>query len=489
MHIVAILGFPSGKMGASYLFMLIAPLVAMFGCFRIAMRRNVSVRWEWLALCVGLLFWEAGLAMAAWQDLLQQNVYMVTAVDGFIYFLFGVPLLLAICASPDDRRLPAIVTIDGILAAAIGVLAYREIFSYLPGLGLPVAALSPTSIALIYDVENGLLAALASMRMLGAETDEEQSYFRTLSRFLWAYLAASCFYNHVAIGWELNTGNVLDALVDVPFLMLAVITLNTSEHSQRWSRVAKRSTRRLIQAGISFSLPLLLLGLGIRALSHSTAIAVVSIVGSFVGYGLRNALSHAQLLQSEDALFESQKVLEKATLIDPLTGVGNRRAFDRMLEREWHRADRAQEALGLLFIDIDHFKRVNDTYGHQRGDETLAAVARALEEALPRATDFVARYGGEEFACILPATDGRGAIAVAERLRAAVESLRIVHARSDHGFLTVSLGATACRGLARSGLPTLLNRADKALYEAKRKGRNRVEFVPTEARLVALRAS
>jgi diguanylate cyclase (GGDEF)-like protein len=115
------------------------------------------------------------------------------------------------------------------------------------------------------------------------------------------------------------------------------------------------------------------------------------------------------------------------------------------------------------------------------------AVARTLERALPRVNDSIARYGGEEFACILPATDGNGAVKVAEQLRAAVESLRIEHPGSEHGILTVSLGATACRDASGAALPTLVRTADRALYEAKRKGRNRVEFALTESTIPALR--
>jgi diguanylate cyclase (GGDEF)-like protein len=180
-------------------------------------------------------------------------------------------------------------------------------------------------------------------------------------------------------------------------------------------------------------------------------------------------------------------VLERATLIDALTGVGNRRAFDQTLEREWHRANRDGESVALLLIDVDHFKKMNDGFGHQRGDECLVAVARALERALPRVVDFIARYGGEEFACILPATDDNGAVKVAEQLRAAVETLRIEHPGSEHGILTVSLGATACRAASGAALPTLVRTADRALYEAKRKGRNRVEFALTESKNPALR--
>jgi diguanylate cyclase (GGDEF)-like protein len=490
LQVLGIWTLPSNAMAVSYFFLLTAPLMAMVGCFRIARRTGASVSWEWMALCLGLLLWEIGLAMAARDDLWHRNTSVVTAAEGFVYFVFGAPILFVICASPNERRRPAIIAIDGIMAIAIGILSYRVIFSFLPGLNMPAQLPSATRIAFIYDAENVSLALLASIRLLAADSADEQLFYRTVCMFLWTYAIASGFYNHMAvIRWQLDTGHPVDAVVEIPFLLLSAITLGTPEQAVRWSRIVTRPTTRLIQAGISFSLPLLLLGLGIVALAHSTVVGIVSIVGSLVGYGLRNTLFHARLLESEDELLESRSALEKAALVDPLTGIGNRRAFDRMLEQEWHRADRAKEPLALLFIDVDYFKRMNDTHGHQRGDECLIAVASALEGALSRASDFVARYGGEEFACILPATDGKGALEVGEKLRAAIEALQIEHMQSDHGILTVSLGATACRGLARAALPTLVRTADKALYEAKRKGRNRVEFAAVESKVLSFRAS
>jgi hypothetical protein len=137
LHVLGIWAFPSNAMAISYSFMLTAPLVAIVGCFRIRRRTGASVSWEWMALCLGLFLWEIGLAMAARDDLWHENTSMVTAMEGFVYFLFGAPLLLVICASPNERRSPATITIDGIMAVAIGVLSYREIFSFLPGLNMP----------------------------------------------------------------------------------------------------------------------------------------------------------------------------------------------------------------------------------------------------------------------------------------------------------------------------------------------------------------
>jgi diguanylate cyclase (GGDEF)-like protein/PAS domain S-box-containing protein len=170
--------------------------------------------------------------------------------------------------------------------------------------------------------------------------------------------------------------------------------------------------------------------------------------------------------------------LSQLALTDGLTGLANRRAFDEDLEREWKRTLRDGGQISLLLLDIDRFKEFNDLYGHQVGDDCLRAIAAAVTRAV-RATDIVARYGGEEVAIILPATDSPGAVGAAEKIRAALEALRITHEGNPEGggWGTASIGVAT--GLARLGgtmaMPqSLIHAADNALYRAKREGRNRL---------------
>lgn len=170
--------------------------------------------------------------------------------------------------------------------------------------------------------------------------------------------------------------------------------------------------------------------------------------------------------------------LSAMALTDGLTGIANRRAFDQALEREWKRTLREGSQISLLLLDIDHFKRFNDLYGHQVGDDCLRAVAAAVSGAV-RTTDIVARYGGEEIAIILPSTFTDGAVEVAEKVRSAIASLRLGLEENSEavGSVTVSIGVATA--LARQGgtikMPeSLLLAADNAMYKAKRKGRNRV---------------
>ncbi len=167
-------------------------------------------------------------------------------------------------------------------------------------------------------------------------------------------------------------------------------------------------------------------------------------------------------------------LLRKMVFIDGLTGVFNRRCFDEQLDTEWRRASRSASSLGLLMLDIDHFKRYNDHYGHQQGDKTLHQVASAIKASLLRPADLVARYGGEEFACILPATDGEGALNVALRIEACVRSLRLEHADSPTApVVTLSIGAALARPEPDASPAALLALADEQLYRAKHNGRGR----------------
>lgn len=163
---------------------------------------------------------------------------------------------------------------------------------------------------------------------------------------------------------------------------------------------------------------------------------------------------------------------------DPLTGLPNRRAFDEVFGRMIAETDRYGGASALVIADIDHFKRVNDTYGHAVGDQVLKVVAGALA-AERRTTDFVARLGGEEFALLLPQTDEGGAVEVAERVRARVQSLQ---ALTTAGEVTVTASFGVALYVARSGRGAVLfDRADAALYAAKHGGRNRIELAPADA--------
>jgi diguanylate cyclase (GGDEF)-like protein/PAS domain S-box-containing protein len=172
---------------------------------------------------------------------------------------------------------------------------------------------------------------------------------------------------------------------------------------------------------------------------------------------------------------QSETVLQRAALADPLTGIANRRQFDACLDKEWHRAMRTARPLSLLVLDVDHFKQYNDLLGHAAGDQALQAIASTLQAHALRATDLAARYGGEEFVLLLPDTPHPGAAKIAESIRADVERLRVPNPRSaTSDWVTVSVGAATFVPTQFDDIRSLFLTADRAMYEAKAAGRNRV---------------
>jgi two-component system, chemotaxis family, response regulator WspR len=185
--------------------------------------------------------------------------------------------------------------------------------------------------------------------------------------------------------------------------------------------------------------------------------------------------AYRALRQSQQQLLEANFELQRLMNMDGLTGLNNRRRFDEYATAEWRRSIREKTPFALVLVDVDEFKRYNDTHGHLAGDEALKRIATAITSACGRPADLPARYGGEEFAVVLPGTDIHGAAHVADKICKAVRDLQIPHAASRIGqTVTVSAGAVASVPGSDADLVDLVHSADQALYEAKSAGRNRV---------------
>lgn len=178
-------------------------------------------------------------------------------------------------------------------------------------------------------------------------------------------------------------------------------------------------------------------------------------------------------------LQEKNSELEKLNTLDALTGIHNRRHFDKRLSAELRRARRELSQLSLVMFDIDHFKSVNDTYGHIAGDEVIREVAETAASLLNRTADAAFRYGGEEFALLMPSTDLEGATNIAEKLRKQVESLSIT-SNSQPIKCTISLGVASYDARQNISPEQYIEQADSALYKAKQSGRNQVQVFQSE---------
>jgi len=179
-------------------------------------------------------------------------------------------------------------------------------------------------------------------------------------------------------------------------------------------------------------------------------------------------------VRNQIRIINQMRQIEKLSVTDTLTGTGNRRYFDDQLNQEWHRAIRQQSSFGLIILDIDNFKNLNDTYGHLNGDIVLATLSKVIKLGFSRVTDKLARWGGEEFALILPDTSSAGTKKVAEKVRILIENNKFMLEDGKIIKVTVSIGVHSVMPQYNGEytIPMFISDADAALYHAKRTGKN-----------------
>lgn len=208
--------------------------------------------------------------------------------------------------------------------------------------------------------------------------------------------------------------------------------------------------------------------------SYSNPYHLVQAGEVFPVNGLQERNRELELMVEErtQAIKEANDKLEALSNTDWLTGIANRRYFDQLLVQEWNRAQRAESAISLVMLDVDHFKLYNDKHGHLVGDVCLQKLAKTLTKTARRAGDLVARYGGEEFVVLLPDTGADDALQIARRIQREVWSLVLANPETPSGIITVSLGMASMIPSGKNNPEELVRQADLALYRAKESGRD-----------------
>lgn len=448
--VIAFIG-PQDPVG-SYLMLITAPLLAALACVRRARdSHQAACKWRTLGAAVGLF----SLALLA---LLYRNVTGLdpaqTAVSSLILYVFYRIPLTYVAASPGGGN-RCIRAVDLLIIALLWLLYY----GHTRAMAHFNAALWTQCLNTMSSMQNSLVFCFALIRFLAEDDPDRRDFFRTLTIY-----ALGCFL----LAFYINTyqpqvpdGSWGDLLISGLFVLLATLA---GSHRRYPTVEVSRSLRRIIDAGVPLMLPLLLMLVALLVARLQPTLATVGFIGSLLGYALRSVLSQVEIQRQRDEL-------EKLARRDPLTGLGNRRSFDESLGAAHRRARRQGLGLAVLMIDIDHFKRLNDTYGHPEGDQRLQSVAAILDGCLQRGDDLLARYGGEEFIAALPSPDAAHAMALGERVRASVEAAALP---APEATVTISVGVAWQAPGEEHDPRDLVERADQALYRAKRAGRNRV---------------
>lgn len=456
----------------SYLLWSIWALLTCTACLWRAFRCPVSIRTHWRLVAASLLCILVAVIVEAPAEIVSKAVPTVAQIGDFFFFSAFVPILLAVTL-PDEGVLDGFTfLLDTCQAAACTCLAYTVLFGGFPFLSQPAQAMDYVPLEFVYDGEYLVVVLLAALRLLLRTHNASHRYFfRFLLLYTSLYAVTSAIYNHFVGKYSLTNG--LDALNDIPFAALAVAAIFAPAVEELPLRRSSRpSVVSLIDNARPVILSLALIGLSAMVAIHHFAVAFGFIFGAFLLYSLRASQLQSKIEHAQVALEKSHHRLSEIALLDSLTAISNRRNFDQVLAVEWARARRTRQPLSLLLIDLDYFKRINDTYGHQAGDECLRHTARLLSAAVERPSDLVARFGGDEFAILLAETGSAGASTVARRIRSAMATSPAV---ANLGATTLSIGIATWNAEGESSSDHLIRAADHALYTAKHNGRDRVE--------------
>lgn len=476
LHAVSILLGKSHPNAASYPFLILAPALSCAATLYRAITTTGRARTGWLLFAIALFLWTAGISLSCWEDVAEHVPEAVAWFSDFSYFLYGAPLLLILSLPAVAERLTLFLWLDAIQSALTACLIYVDLFGGLPFLYGQIQPVPSTLLVSTYNAENILLAAFATLRLITlSDRGAVRSRYALLTAFLWTYAVCAGSYNLLYARFVLSghqAMGLLDVISTLPFVLLTVALLVPRNTQAAPSPAFDESP---IEVFLDSASPILytltLLALGILTLRNHFGLGVVSIVIALLIYVTRSAVIQIRYLTTQRDLSRARDHLEALSQLDPLTGIANRRCFEQTLDLEWNRSHRTQTPLSLLMIDIDHFKSINDRFGHPYGDTVLRQVAKAIQGTLPRSGDLVARYGGEEFVVILPASGREAASVVGMRILEAIRGLNL-----PEGPITASAGAATHQTHPTGSKDLLIASADQALYLSKHRGRDRLEF-------------
>jgi diguanylate cyclase (GGDEF)-like protein len=462
---------PSVTGPAAYILMVLAPLLTAVATLWRGRSRSSSVRYGWYTLSLALTIWAVGAFGNLWQEMVlhRQNEMYRASMLAFNLAVVPTTYLLASDWRLHGRQLLRVV--DALVALALACAYFQYTWHMINDHSAPAEA-GVAYLVWLLDLQNLYLSAAALVRWYVAEDRDERDLFRALSLYTSIYFVIVFINDHYFAG-NPAFGPQYATIVTLAFAVLCGLALRAP--SALPVRSVNSDLVRMVRSGSPILLAVALLTASLFLIRVEYLWGCVGILIAVLGIGVRTTLMQVHQIENREALRRKASDLQTIAWTDALTGVPNRHFFTEALSRACRRERRpGQQA--ILMIDIDHFKLLNDRYGHPVGDGCLRDVARALQCALVRADDVLARYGGEEFIVLLRDNPAAGAQAVAERLRATVQELRIENAGSPERVVTVSIGVASAELTDEAAAARMVEDADRALYEAKCAGRNQVKL-------------
>lgn len=487
LHVSLLLLFPGKALFSNGCTAAVA-FVAGLCCVWRSMQLRQRERPAWLWIAIGFFIWAMAQSVFTSVSGNNWNLQPVADFSDLLFFEAEIPFLLAISNTYDAESRRGALYVNLFQAGVATVLTYIRIFRMSP-------ANSAVALYEIYWAECLLLAAAATVRLLTWSTQEERRRNRLLCVTLWMYLPAEILLDYPSSAWQPPAGSLLslvwrlpkgggfELLWSVPFVFMGLLALRPPvPQAASVPRNLDNKAGLLLRSLFPMVITCALFALAVGVAREHFYIGVGTILLLLVVQGFHSGviqvsylLGQARLLTQEKQLRAANLELERQSMLDPLTGIPNRRYFAEAFESEWKRALRKNEPMAILMLDLDFFKGINDAHGHVYGDDCLVRIAKALTTELHRGVDVVARYGGEEFIVLLPDTDLEGAGTVGAGLQSAIAELGIVNKASPFDQeQTVSIGIAAMFPSVQISRGELIAHADRALYRAKREGRNRI---------------
>jgi len=413
-----------------------------------------------LAACAYVL-WFIGQALSVYND--RAASVPVSWVTNLLFCFWFVPLAMAMFLDPEKEtgKLDALIALDFVQAVLVCVAAYLYFF-YLPKAEIPNELAH--SVWTPYFAGYTAMAAAFVLRAAVTHSRDARALFGRFGVFLALSGCVDALYFY-GPGRGLATGAWFDLLWSA-LLVIPIVIATTWKQAEApvFPLESPRRDKRIYAEMFYLLYPLLVLFMSLRIARERLGLAAVVVLLSFV-------CSSARLLVTQHRLVVTKEALRREASRDGLTGLWNRKAIFGILERELLRSERDQEPIGLIMIDVDHFKAINDSRGHAAGDAVLRIIATGIAAVL-RPYDSVGRYGGEEFLIVAPECDMAETWELAERVRSHVAGCNIMVGAFS---VKVSLSLGIATGQTAADIEKLLHAADTALYQAKHAGRNRVE--------------